>query len=99
MAKFKFYQDKEITTWVRDFFSVEAETLEEAIAYVKGMDETFEDNECREGSKVDFIDRDWDWMNDVLVDMCDQDHADRYIIMSCDLLDYGRDDYEVVSKL
>lgn len=30
MAKFRFYQDKEVTTWVRDYFNVEAETLDEA---------------------------------------------------------------------
>ena len=35
MAKFRFYQDKEVKTWVRDYFNVEAETLDEAIEYVK----------------------------------------------------------------
>lgn len=37
MAKFRFYQDKEVKTWVRDYLNVEAETLDEAIDYVKNM--------------------------------------------------------------
>ena len=34
MAKFRFSQEKQVVTWVRDYFYVEAETLDEAIAYL-----------------------------------------------------------------
>lgn len=35
MAKFKFYQDTKINAWVRDFFEIEADSLEDAIDLVK----------------------------------------------------------------
>lgn len=43
MAKFKFYEDRKITAWTRDYFEVEAESLEDAIALIEkyncGLDE------------------------------------------------------------
>lgn len=57
MAKFRFFQDKEVKTWVRDYFNVEAETLDEAIEYVKNMGCPFEDDEYEvvyNGERVDF---------------------------------------------
>ena len=55
MAKFKFYQDKEVKTWVRDYFTVEADNLEDAIAYIENMDCSFEDDEYRKGTQVEFM--------------------------------------------
>ncbi len=95
MAKFRFYQDKEVKTWVRDYFNVEAETLEEAIEYVKNMGETFEDNECHKDTKVEFERRDWDWNYAHLVDCADADVPERYSIFSKDL-EVNGEDSEVV---
>jgi hypothetical protein len=58
MAKYKFYQDKEVTTWVRDYFEVEANSLEEAIKYVENMRGTFDEDECRVNTQVEFDYRD-----------------------------------------
>ena len=33
MAKFRFSQDKQITTWVSDYYYVEADCLEDAIRF------------------------------------------------------------------
>lgn len=35
MGKYKFYQDCKVTSWERDYFSVEAESYEEAVAIVR----------------------------------------------------------------
>lgn len=84
MAKFRFYQDKEIKTWVRDYFNVEAETLDEAIEYVKNMGCPFEDDELKPKSKVEFEYRDTDWMIDNLIDLANEEPI-RYSIFSKDL--------------
>ena len=95
MAKFRFYQDKEVKTWVRDYFNVEAETLDEAIEYVKNMGCPFEDEECKKGTKVEFEYRDGDWTNEILWDCMDADDPIRYSIFSKDLED-SNDECEVV---
>ena len=84
MAKFRFYQDKEIRTWVRDYFNVEAETLDEAIKYVKNMGCPFEDDECKKDTKVEFEYRDTDWMIDNIIDLANEEPI-RYFIFSKDL--------------
>ena len=89
MAKFRFYQDKEVRTWVRDYFTIEAETLEEAIEYVKEAGCTLEDMECEDSGRVEFEKRDWDWMQEALGEFCDADTPTRYCIYSCDLEDAG----------
>ena len=94
MAKFRFYQDKEIKTWVRDYFNVEAETLDEAIEYVKNMGCPFEDDELKPKSKVEFEYRDTDWMIDNLIDLANEEPI-RYSIFSKDL-DAIDDDSEIV---
>lgn len=91
MAKFRFFQDKEVKTWVRDYFNVEAETLDEAIEYVKNMGCPFEDDECEPNTKVEFERRDWDWSNEQLIDLVDMDAPIRYSIFSKDLDDYEQD--------
>lgn len=91
MAKFRFFQDKEVKTWVRDYFNVEAETLDEAIEYVKNMGCPFEDDECKKDTKVEFEYRDTDWTNEILWDCMDSDAPIRYSIFSKDLDDYEQD--------
>ena len=98
MAKFRFYQDKEVRTWVRDYFTIEAESLEEAIEYVQDAGCTLEDMECENSDRVEFERRDWDWMYDALADLCDQDDAARYSIFSCDLEDNGEMDCEIAGR-
>ena len=95
MAKFRFFQDKEVKTWVRDYFNVEAETLDEAIEYVKNMGCPFEDDECKPNTKVEFEYRDTDWAYDQLWDLMDADNPVRYSIFSKDL-DGTDEDSEVV---
>ena len=97
MAKFRFYQDKEVKTWVRDYFNVEAETLDEAIEYVKNMGCPFEDDECKTNTKVEFEYRDTDWAYDQLWDLMDADNPVRYSIFSKDL-DGTDEDSEVVYR-
>ena len=94
MAKYRFYQDKEVKTWVRDYYNVEAETLDEAIEYVKNMGCPFEDDELKPKSKVEFEYRDTDWMFDQIIDLADEDPI-RYSIFSKDL-DAIDEDSEVV---
>ena len=91
MPKFKFYQDKEVRTWVRDYFDVEAETLEDAIKYVQNMGCPFEDDECKKDSKIEFDYRDTDWTNKILWDCMDADSPSRYSIFSRDLDDMNED--------
>lgn len=97
MAKFRFYQDKEVKTWVRDYFNVEAETLDEAIEYVKNMGCPFEDDECKPNTKVEFECCDTDWAYDQLWDLMDADNPVRYSIFSKDLDDRDEDS-EVVYR-
>lgn len=95
MAKFRFYQDKEVKTWVRDYFNVEAETLDEAIEYVKNMGCPFEDDECKPNTKVEFEYRDTDWMFDQNINLVDACVPLRYSIFSKDL-DATDEDSEIV---
>ena len=57
MEKFKFYQDIKINAWVRDYFEIEAETLEDAIALVKDANMNLDCLE-NESDKVRFSYRD-----------------------------------------
>jgi hypothetical protein len=96
MAKFRFYQDKEVKTWVRDYYTIEADTLEEAIKRAKEADCTLEDLEEKDSS-VEFQYRDWDWMQDALIDVFEEDMIG-FSIFSCDLEDDCAADCEIVSK-
>ena len=95
MSRFKFYQDKEVKTWIRDYFNVEAETLAEAIEYVRNMGCTFDDDECKKDTKCEFVTRNWDWSYNHLVECSEYDVPERYSIFSCDL-DAVNEDSEVV---
>lgn len=35
MGKYKFYQDRKVTSWERDYFSVEADSYEEAVSIIR----------------------------------------------------------------
>ena len=95
MTQFKFYQDKEVKTWIRDYYTVEAETLEEAIEYVKNMGCTFEDAECKKDTRVEFYERDVDLMLNTIVEADTYGESGRYSIFSCDL-DAVNEDSEIV---
>lgn len=67
IMKFEFYQDKEIRSWVRDYFTVEADSIEEAILLIKNGNEDLEDLEC-DFPEIEFTYRD---DNSFFVDMED----------------------------
>lgn len=83
MAKFRFYQEKEVKTWVRDYYTVEADSLEEAIELIKYADTSLDRLEC-EDSRVAFDERD---MDTAMEWFCNDTNAfpERYSIHSCDL--------------
>lgn len=91
MKKFKFYQDKEIKTWIRDYFTVEADNLDAAIEYVKNMGCTFENDECKKDTKAEFVYRDMDITLDHITNGDVFDDAERYSIFSCDIDEIGED--------
>lgn len=99
MAKFTFYQDKEVKTWVRDYYQVEANTIEEAIEFIKGVgnDALMDEIEYKHPGKVEFNFRDSDWMFEQLVDLSDADEPKRYSIYTPDKEEFGGD-MEVISK-
>lgn len=79
MAKFRFAQEKQITTWVRDYYYVEAETLEDAIALVEDAGTSLEELEYND-ERVEFVEKDEefeyeDWNNDF---------PQVYRVLSCD---------------
>ena len=45
MDNFRFYQDCKVTCWERDYFTVEAENYEEAVAIVRDTSERIFPNE------------------------------------------------------
>ena len=96
MAKFKFYQDKEIKSWVRDYFEVEADTLEDAINFLKKKNCTLEELEEEKEGRVEFLYRDWDWMQDATIDF--EGDMLGFSIFSIDLENNCEADCEVVSK-
>lgn len=89
MAKFRFAQDKQITTWVRDFYEIEADSLEDAIAIVQDADTSLDELE-NEDKRVEWVERDsdnsYDWSFE------DNSYPTRYNIISCDTED------EIVSR-
>ena len=68
MAKFKFYQDKEVKTWVRDYYEVEADSLEDAIDFIQKEGTNMEQLEYKYPDRVSFDERDDDQMFDLLED-------------------------------
>lgn len=95
MAKFRFFQDKEVKTWVRDYFNVEAETLEEAIAIIKDGAMDMDSLERKDG-RVEFYERD---MDATMEWFCEGSNAfpERYSIHSCDLYNADKPD-EIIER-
>lgn len=87
MAKFSFYQDKEVKTWVRDYFEVEAETKEEAIAFLKEQEKSLESLEYEHKDKVQWEERD----NEVMLNSFEDYTPLRFSIFD------SADDEEIVS--
>lgn len=85
MAKFRFYQDKEIKTWIRDYFTVEAESLEDAIALIKKDGSDLDVMETRHNGRIEFEERDMDTSLEWFTDGSFSEIPLRYSIFSCDL--------------
>ena len=83
MAKFRFYQEKKVKTWVRDYYTVEADTLEEAIKIIKDADTSLDRLEC-EDKRVEFDERDMDAAMEWLCNDSNE-FPKKYSIHSCDL--------------
>lgn len=85
MAKFRFYQDKEIKAWVRDYFTVEANSLDEAITLIKNDGSDLDMMEIKHKGKVEFEERDMDTSLEWFMDGSFGEIPTRYSIFSCDL--------------
>lgn len=90
MAKFRFAQEKQITTWVRDYYEIDADSLEDAIAIVEQADTSLDELEI-DDSRVEWIERDSD--NSMQWTYEDNRFPTRYSIVSCDT------DEEIVSTI
>ena len=90
MAKFKFYEDRKITAWTRDYFEVEAETLDDAIALIKEHNVRLDELELNNKS-VEWLYRDGDTMWDTMED------TESFGIYSCDLELEGEES-EIIAK-
>ena len=95
MAKFRFFQDKEVKTLVRDYYTVEAESLEEAIKIIENADTSLDRIECVD-KRVEFDERD---MDTAMERFCNDSNAfpEQYSIHSCDLYDTDEDD-EIIER-
>lgn len=91
MAKFRFAQEKQVTTWVRDYYNVEAESLEEAIEIVRQGGKSMESLEYND-SRVTYDERDADNSYQWLTEYADNGNPSNYAIICCDT------DDEIVSK-
>lgn len=96
MAHFKFYQDKKVEIWVRDFYKVEAETLDEAVDLIKDANKPLEDIEVENFGVVEFYERDMDFTMASFGEV-DSQSVERYQIFSCDYDAIGECDPIVVN--
>lgn len=78
MGKFKFYEDRKVTAWTRDYFEIEAESLEDAIALIKHHKVGLDKLECKY-KVANFLYRE----GDILLDTIEE--TDTFGIYSCDL--------------
>lgn len=78
MATFKFYQDTEIKAWVRDYFEVEADSLEDAIELIKKGNTTLDELE-NQTEQVMWSYRDYDLVNETMIEQ------ESWGVYSCDL--------------
>ena len=95
MATFRFYQEKEVKTWVRDYYNVEADTLEEAIKIIEDADMSLDRLECVD-ERVEFNERDMDTAMEWLCNNSN-DFPKRYSIHSCDLYNADEPD-EIIER-
>lgn len=79
MAKYRFAQEKQITTWVRDFYEIEADSLDDAIAIVEEADMSLEELEYND-KRVEFIENDGDFMYENWTN----EFPNTYRVISCD---------------
>lgn len=91
MKKFRFYQDKEIKAWIRDYFTVEAESLEDAIALIKNDGEDLGVLETRYNGRIKFQERDIDTSLEWFSNGSFSEIPIRYAIFSCDIEGDGED--------
>lgn len=77
MARFDFYQDTEVRCWVRDYYTIEANSLEEAIELAKSG-KTLDELED-ETAQVHWKYRDYSLVNETMIEL------DSFGIYSCDL--------------
>lgn len=90
MATFKFYQDTEINAWVRDYFEVEADSLEDAINLIKKGNTTLDELE-NETEQVRWSYRDHSLVNETMIEQ------NSWGIYSCDL-EIKCEESEILSK-
>lgn len=95
MAKFEFYQEKQVKTWIRDYFTIEAETLEDAIAFIKEQNMSFDDLENEHGDVAEFSERDLGYTLEHLANG-GADDWECYSIFSVDLENRAAADTEVL---
>lgn len=81
MATFRFAQEKPITTWVRDYFTIEADSLEEAIAIVEDADCSL-DELSYDDDRVEWEERDTDSVIDWTYE--DNQFPRTYVVKCCD---------------
>lgn len=87
MTKFRFAQEKQITAWVMDYYTIEADSLEDAIAIVKGWDTSLDEMEAND-SRVEWTERD----SENSYEFIESNHPTHYIVSSCDT------DDEIISR-
>lgn len=79
MGKYRFSQEKRVITWVRDYYTIEAESLEEARELIEKSGMRLDEMEA-ESSIVKFEERDDD---NSLLWMLDAHDAEKYCITCC----------------
>lgn len=93
MAKFRFYQEKKVETWIRDYYTVEADSVEEAVLLIQNANAPMEEVEYDNSGIVSFESRDMDSSMEWLCNDADSRMPRTYVIHCCDL-----DDEEVASN-
>ena len=81
MAKFRFAQEKPITTWVRDYFEIEADSLEDAIAIVEEADTSLDELDY-DDDRVAWVERDTENLEHWSYE--DNRFPTSYVVKSCD---------------
>ena len=80
MEKFRFYQDTKVTSYIRDYYEVTAESLQEAIELIEQSHMTMDELE-NENENVSWYMRDGDLLRECI------EETNSYSIFSVDLED------------